>query len=179
MNEQLPKPKQELDLSTDEWTERLGNAPVYAKKGIVQARRANPGERVTTTLADGTEETVNTAGEDEVVITNSSGEQYIIGTEKFGKRYEATEEEGVFRAKGMARAVQNPTGTDIQIMAPWGEPQYGGPDAIVATVYDPEQPDQVSSDRYIIGADEFKSTYAPYEEVYGNPAAQQPQPPSA
>lgn len=167
MSELQPKQTQELDLSTNEWTERLRNAPVYAKRSIVRARRATPGEQVVTTLADGSEETVNTAGENYVVITNPRGEQYIIGYEKFGKRYEAADEEGVFRAKGMVRAVQNPTDSDIQIAAPWGETQYGGPDAMVAAVYQPEEPDVVSSDRYIIGADEFQETYAPYEEVYG------------
>lgn len=170
-----PKQTREVDLSTNEWTERLANAPVFAKKGIVQARQAAPGERVTTTLADGTEETVNTANEGDVIITNPGGEQYIIGGEKFSSRYEATEEEGVFRAKGMARAVQNPTGSDIEITAPWGEVQRGGPDVMIATVFDPQQPELVGADRYLIGYAEFQETYAPYEEVYGNPGEQQPQ----
>lgn len=164
----LDKTPKELDLSTDEWTERLASAPVFAKKGVVQARQATPGEQVTTTLEDGTVETSNTANEGDVVITNPGGEQYIIGGEKFAGRYEATEEEGVFRAKGMARAVQNPTGADIEIMAPWGEPQYGGPDAMIATVFDPEQPDVVGDDRYIIGYEEFQTTYGPADEVLGS-----------
>lgn len=172
MSEQLPKTKNELDLSTDEWTERLANAPTYAKKAIVQAREVAEREEVRTTLADGTEETVNVAEPGDVIVTNPSGEKYVLKPDNFAKRYKATDEDGVFRAKGMARAVQNPTGTEIEIMAPWGELQNGGLDCMIATVFDPEQPDVIGLDRYLIGDDEFKTTYAPAEEVLG-PAAQQ------
>lgn len=164
----LEKTSKELDLSTEEWTERLGGAPVFAKKGKVQARVTVEREEVHTTLADGTEETVNVAEPGDVVVTNPGGEKYVLKPDNFDKRYEATEEEGVFRAKGMARAIQNPTGTDIEIMAPWGESQYGGPDCMIATVFDPDQPDLIGNDRYIIGAEEFQDTYAPAEEVYGH-----------
>ncbi|MFZ2544654.1 MAG: PGDYG domain-containing protein [Candidatus Saccharimonadales bacterium] len=166
-NTQEKAPK-ELDLSTSEWTSRLANAEVYAKKAIVQAREAVPGETITTTLADGTVETTNTAGENTIIITNPGGEEYIIGAEKFAGRYESTGVDGEYRATGMARAVKNPTGGDIQVMAPWGELQFGGPDALIATVFDPLNPDEVSADRYIIGSEEFKDTYAPYEDVYGS-----------
>jgi hypothetical protein len=158
----------EVDLSTPEWTNKLADAEIYAKKGLVQARQAVPGEVITTTLADGTVETTNTAGENTVIITNPGGEEYIIGVDKFSGRYEPTETEGVYRAKGMSRALKNPTGGDIQVMAPWGEMQFGGPDAMIATVFDPANPDEISDDRYIIGAEEFADTYGTYEEVYGS-----------
>jgi hypothetical protein len=176
MEQLTPKNKQELDLSTDEYTERLANAPVYAKKGVVSARQTTEREEVRTTLANGTEETVNVAEEGDVVVTNPSGEQYVLKPDNFAKRYETTDEEGVFRAKGMARAFQNPTGGDIEIMAPWGEPQYGDADCMLATVFDPATPDVIGADRYIIGGAEFRETYAPYAEVYGDPTAQAPQP---
>ena len=163
--EKAPK---ELDLSTSEWTNRLANAEVYVKKAVVQAREAVPGETITTILADGTVETTNTAGENTVIITNPGGEEYIIGADKFAGRYEPTGVDGEYRATGMARAVKNPTGGDIQVMAPWGELQFGGADALIATVFDPSNPDEISADRYIIGAEEFKDTYATYEEVYGS-----------
>ena len=175
MSEQLqPKQTLELDLSTDEYTERLAAAPVYAKKGKVAARQVSEREEVRTTLADGTEETVNVAEPGDVVVTNPGGESYVLKIDNFAKRYESTDEEGGFRAKGMARALQNPTGQPIEIMAPWGEKQFGNADCMVATVFDPEQPDAIGADRYIIGAEEFATTYAPYEEVYGPQAAQQP-----
>jgi hypothetical protein len=159
------KPTLELDLSTEEFTKKLAEAPVFAKKSLVNARVATAGEKITTTLADGTQETVNSANEGDVIITNPGGEEYIIGDEKFTKRYEPTQEEGVYRAKGMARAFQNDTGRPIEIMAPWGEKQFGDTNCMVATTFDPDSPNEVSADRYIIGRQEFEDTYGPIEEV--------------
>ncbi len=164
----LDKAPKELDLSTEEYTELLTNAPVYAKKGVVEARQVTEHEEVSTTLADGTEETVNVAEPGDVVVTNPGGEKYVLKPDNFAKRYEATDEDGVFRAKGMARAFPNPTGAPIEIVAPWGEKQFGNPDCMIATVFDPDQPDAIGSDRYIIGSEEFQTTYAPIEEVLGS-----------
>lgn len=36
---------------------------------------------------------------------------------------------------------------------------------MIATVFDPDNPYEVGSDRYIIGAAEFAETYGPIEEV--------------
>lgn len=155
----------ELDLSTEEWTARLAEAPVYAKKGTVEARITTEDEQLDTILADGTVETSRIVPQGDIIVTNPGGEQYAIEAAKFGARYEATAEEGVFRAKGMARAVENPTGQNIEIMAPWGEKQFGGPECMVATVFDPDNPNEVGSDRYIIGKDEFEETYGPIDEV--------------
>lgn len=49
--------KLELDLTTEEWTEKLAEAPVYAKKGVVEARILTEDEQLNTVLADGTVET--------------------------------------------------------------------------------------------------------------------------
>lgn len=166
-----PKPENEpavymeLDLSTAEYTAKLAEAPVFAKKAEVNATVAAGGEVVETILADGTRETTNTANPGDAIITNPGGEQYIIPAETFNKRYEITAEEGVFRAKGMARALRNDTGAPIEIMAPWGEPQFGDENCMIATVFDPDKPDEIGADRYIIGADEFADTYGPIEEV--------------
>lgn len=155
-----------LDLQTDEWTHALVEAPIYKKFGKVHAQIAQGGETLQTVLSDGTVETTNTANPGDVIVTNPGGERYIIGANKFDSRYEATDEDGVFKAKGKARITPNPTGQPIKITAPWGEEQFGGPDALIATVYDPENPDDVSPDRYIIGRDEFNATYVPdtYED---------------
>ncbi|MEO5950690.1 MAG: PGDYG domain-containing protein [Candidatus Saccharimonadales bacterium] len=167
-----PKPKNEpvvayekLDLSTEEYTAKLAEAPVFAKKAEVHAVVAVGGEKIETVLANGIVETVNIANSGDAIITNPGGEQYIIPAETFTKRYEATTEEGVFRAKGMARALKNDTGAPIEITAPWGESQFGDENCLIATVFDPDSPDQIGSDRYIIGADEFADTYGPIEEV--------------
>ena len=50
-------------------------------------------------------------------------------------------------------------------MAPWGEPQCGDENCMIATVFDPDNPNEIGADRYIIGADEFAETYGPIEEV--------------
>lgn len=166
MSEQLPQ-SQELDLSTEEMTRRFAEAPVFAKKGMVKARVATEREEITTTLADGAVETVNTAEEGDVVVTNPGGEKYVLKPEKFAGRYEVTEEEGVFRAKGEVHAFENTTGEAVAVLAPWGEEQYGDPDCMLATVFDPENPDEIGTDRYIIARDEFLATYAPAVEVLG------------
>jgi len=154
---------QELDLSTDEITKLLAEAPVYKKTAQVRIRPATPGEQLETRLADGTLETVNTAKEGDMVITNPGGEEYFVSAQKVADRYEETDEPGVYQAKGMIKAIDNPTGSPIEIMAPWGEKQYGDERCKVATLYDPNQPDVIGTDRYIIGADEFQGTYAPAE----------------
>lgn len=111
-----------------------------------------------TVLADGTAETVNTCNEGDYIVTNQGGEQYVLASENFTKRYEPMED-GNYRAKGMCRAFPNPTGDDVSVTAPWGEEQHGGPDAMFAVAIDPGNPSEVGNDRYLIGADEFRSTY--------------------
>ena len=164
-----PTPKrptyEQIDLSTDDYTLKLAEAPVFAKKAEVSAVVAAAGQEVRTVLANGTEETVNITEEGDVIVTNPGGEQYILKPENFAKRYESTTEDGVYRAKGMARAFKNDTGAPIEIMAPWGEPQFGDENCMIATVFDPDNPNDIGSDRYIIGADEFAETYGPIEEV--------------
>lgn len=152
-----------IDLTTEPWTYRLAEAPVYVKKAMVEARQVTKREEVTTTLADGTQETVNVAEQGDVIVTNPGGEKYVLKMEKFVSRYEPTNQEGVFHAKGMARIVKNPTGRPIEVMAPWGEKQSGDADCMVATIFDPEQPDDISADRYIIGHQEFLDTYTPVD----------------
>ena len=159
--EHLDNSPQELDLQTGEWTRALAKAPIYRKFGKVRAEVAQGGESLQTILADGTVETTNIANPGDIIVTNPGGERYIIGASNFNLRYEATDENGVFRAKGKARIVPNPTGRPIKIVAPWGEEQFGGPDALIATVYDPNNPDEISANRYIIGRSEFNTTYVP------------------
>lgn len=158
---------QPLDLSEKVWTELLAAAPVYAnvygKNVIVHMRPAIPGERIETILADGTLETVNMAGENQVVITNPGGEQYILDAAKAARRYAPTDEPGMHRARGMVRALTNLTGYSVAIRAPWGAFQCQGPDCKIAALFDPEEPDTVDDDRYFIGAAEF-ATYEKAEE---------------
>lgn len=148
-----------VDLLTDEWTEKLRDAPLYKKTAIVHIRPAVPGERIITRLADGSRETENVAGEDQVVITNPGGEEQILDFNKAVQRYELTDTAGLFYAKGIVRAVDNPFGHPISIRAPWGSMQRGDAACKIAALYDPSESDVVSVDRYIIGRDEFIETY--------------------
>ncbi len=150
-----------LDLSSDEFTDTLTEAPIYRKSAIVKARKAVPGEVVVTVTPDGVEEGTNTAGEDDHVVTGANGADFILPGEKFNKLYEETEESGVFQSRGMARIIDNPTGKKIGILAPWGEMQYGDSESKIAVQYDPQNPDVVGADRYILDKTEF----AAYKEA--------------
>ncbi len=147
-----------LDLQTPEMTRAFAEAPLYIKSAIVTARAATPGEKVTTTLADGTIETINIAEKGDIIITNPSGELYLLATEKFNQQYEGLGQ-GRYRTKDACRAFKNPTGKNITIIAPWGDEQHGGPNAMLAVAVDPANPDTIGADRYIIGGKEFAETY--------------------
>ena len=135
----------------------LENAPVFKKQGSVKARPAVEGEVVVTTLAGGSEETTNTAKANDWVMTNPSGEQYIISKEKFFSRYEATDEEGVYSAKGHCVAIKNPFGEPIEIMASWGSPHTGDERCLIADTCDASG--KVDGEPYLIDADAFAKTY--------------------
>lgn len=155
----------ELDVQSSDFTEKLQVAEIYAKKATVQAEFAHAGVPIETVLEDGTIETKNVTKEGDVIITNPAGEQYIVRQEEFFRSYEATDEEGVYRSTDMIRAVPNDTGTDIEIMAPWGEKMRGDADCYIVSAVDLDKPHDVTTDRYIIGAAEFKQTYGPIQEV--------------
>lgn len=168
MSHEIPNSRYEremghcIDLSGEEWTERLAQAPLYRKTALVHIRPAIPGEHVVTILADGSEETSNIAAEDDVVITNPGGEKQIVSLEKAVQRYDLTDTSGLFLAKGMVRAITNPFDHPISIRAPWGDLQYGGAECRIVALYDPTFPDEVSADRYIVGEKEFYETYGAY-----------------
>lgn len=154
----------------------LVDAPIYRKQGEVRATIAQGGETVVTKLADGTTETNNTAKPGDAIITNPGGEQYIIDAVKFGKRYEpklgedGTVQDGVFAAKGYCKAIDNPFGSPITMMASWGEMQNGQRDAKVADTYDIDTK-ALGGEPYIIGRVEFNQTYRP---VVAKPAVNPP-----
>jgi hypothetical protein len=150
--------REHVDLSSDDYTERFAEAKVYVKSAVVQATRARGGERVETVLADGTSETANVCNAGDFIATNPGGEKYVLTPENFAKRYEPGED-GSYRAKGVCRAFQNPTGENVCAMGSFGEEKYGNRQAMFAVAVDPDNPANIGSDRYIIGADEFKATY--------------------
>jgi len=148
---------QKVDRKSTEIMTALTEAPVFKKQGRVQARPAKPGEEITTVLEGGAKETVNKAAEGDWIVTNPGGEQYIIGEKKFLGRYEETDESGVYAAKGFCRAIPNPFGVPIEIMASWGSPQTGDERCMIADTCDAIG--TVDGEPYLIDADAFAVTY--------------------
>lgn len=142
------------------YSEKFESAPLWRKKAVVSARQTTKPEALKTVLANGLVET----SRDEIpvgswIITNPGGEEYAISDEKFQKLYEPGEGDGQFKAKGIIRAYQNPTGQPVSIVAPWGEVQYGDEHCWFAAGTDDSL--NPTEDCYIIGSNEFADTYGP------------------
>ncbi len=148
-----------LDLSSHEFTIALAEAPVYRKNVIVKARKAVPGELVVTITPSGLEESRNIAKGDDYVVTGANGADFILPSEKFTKLYEATDDEGMFQSRGMAKIIDNPTGDRIGVVAPWNPDEivYGEADSKLAVQFDANDPEIIGTDRYILDKDEFSA----------------------
>ncbi|MBW6441616.1 PGDYG domain-containing protein [Patescibacteria group bacterium] len=133
---------------------------MYQKKGTVLARKAVVGEKVITVLSGGSKETENIAGEDDWVVTNPSGEEYLISEKKFFSRYSKTVIPGVFKACGYCKAIRNPFGVPIEIMASWGSTQTGEADCFIADVCD-STGTMMDVEPYLIDGEVFFGTYEP------------------
>lgn len=84
---------------------------------------------------------------------------YAMPDATFRKRYEPTETAGKYRARGMARIIENDTGDEVEIDAPWGGTQSGDAGCYFCAPYDKENPDDLAQgQRYILSANDF-STY--------------------
>jgi len=141
----------------------LASAPVFKKHGSVEARLARVDEQVTTILANGSKETVNTAKKGYWLVTNPSGESYLIPPEKFFACYESlTNKNGIYQAKGYCRAIRNPFGEPIEIMASWGASQNGDKDCMIADVCDEEG--KMEGEPYLIASGVFNETYSMFRQ---------------
>lgn len=159
MTEPTEKVYKEVDRHDPIITEGIEKAPIYRKKGEVRAQIALGGEVIETILANGMKETTNTAEPGDYIITNPGGERYIVKPDTFGKRYSPKEgENGIYEAKGYCKAIINPFGEDIKIMASWGEVQVGDNECILADTYDPETK-SLGGEPYIIEKNAFEETY--------------------
>ena len=163
MTDPTEKVYKEVDRHDPIITEGIEKAPTYKKKGEVRAQLATGGETIKTILANGTKETTNTAKVGDYIITNPGGERYIVKPEKFNKRYGPKEgEDGVYEAKGYCKAITNPYGEDVEIMASWGETETGNSECMFADTYDPET-NTLGGEPYIIEKAAFEQTYAKVE----------------
>jgi hypothetical protein len=90
---------------------------------------------------------------------------YAIPDETFKKRYEATDEEGIYRAKGKARIIKNDTGHAVSIDAPWGGAQEGDKNCYFCAVCEDGTEASISqTNRYILSENDF-ATYVPVNKV--------------
>ena len=131
-----------------------GVKPVfYAKTARISARPGIPGEKITTTLANGHQETSNVVQDGDMIATNPGGEQYVIKAETFKKKYEIDPDNPkVFRPKGGAQQFLQ-LSEDIDFVAPWGEDMHmKSGDFINVT-------DREKGDIYGIAKKEFFDTY--------------------
>ncbi len=156
-----PQQNTKIDRKSPEIMDAIAKAPVFKKQGGVEARPAKLGEEVTTTLESGAKETVNKANEGDWIVTNMSGEHYIISEQKFLGRYEPTDKSGAYSAKGYCRAINNPFGKPIEIMASWGSSQIGNANCMIADTCDASG--KVDREPYLIDADPFSKTYKQVE----------------
>src|SRR4030043_1378065 len=139
--------------------EGLKSAPIFRKQGEVLAIIASGGEEILTKLTDGMIETKNTASKGDAIITNPGGEQYIIKREKLEQRYERKKgQKNIYIPKGHCKAIDNPFGISITILASWGEMQNGMADCKIADIYD-SQTKKLDGEPYIIARKEFEQTY--------------------
>lgn len=145
-----------VDLHDAEHTERFRFAPLWQKKAVVEARQVKEPEFLDTVLANGFLETSREVPVGHWIITNPGGEKYAVSDEKFHSRYESIGD-GKYKAKGLIRAYSNPTGRNVEIMAPWGEKQFGDTRCMFATAIGENF--EPTEDCYIIGGDEFEDTY--------------------
>lgn len=152
-----------LDIHSDAITQAFKDkGKVYRKNALVTAEKVEVETEVVTVVGDGFVETTNTAYVGDLIVTNPDGERYILEDSKFRGRYEETDNPGVFRAKGFILAIDNPTGEDIEILAPWGAPQFGDLHCALALTLEDAEDKTVGDDRYIIERAAFLNTY---EEV--------------
>jgi len=152
---------EKIDRKSPEIMEALKNAPLYRKFGLVRARPAKAGEKLETVTASGLVETERTADEGDWVVKNPTGEIFVIPGSTFLSRNEKTDEEGVYEAKGFCKAIKNPYGKPIEILASWGEPQNGDENCFIADTCDEEQ--NMRGEPYIIDGTAFKKTYKVYQ----------------
>ncbi len=153
-----------IDRKSTEIMSVLAQAPVFKKQGTVKARLAVLGEQISTVMSNGKLETINQASADDWVITNPSGEDYLIAASMFFSRYEETFKDGIYSAKGYCRVIKNPYGAPIEIMASWGELQFGDENCYIADTCDADGGD-MGGEPYIIEVSAFAQTYAPTHNV--------------
>ena len=142
-----------------ELTQDLKKAPIYKKVGLVEARKARPGEIVVTKVHGGRmiESPAIAAKDGDWVITGVLGEEYVVNETKLAERFKITDKDGVYEPIGYARIIANPFGADISLTPPWGGVENGDRHCRIAIQCDI---DGVTKETpYIIDYDVYERTY--------------------
>ena len=148
-----------VDTKTSELEQLLREAHVYEKIATVTVVEIEETLTVQTIVSNGYVETIAEGHVGDFIVTNPDGEQYILPRAMFFARYEETDVVGVWKAKGFIKAIPNPYAEEIEILAPWGEPQFGEVDCFLAVTIDGPEDEVISDDRYIIEGAAFSNTY--------------------
>ncbi|MDD5098957.1 MAG: PGDYG domain-containing protein [Candidatus Colwellbacteria bacterium] len=154
-----------IEQKSPEIRNALDKAPIYRKRVTVKARKAIAGEEITTFFNDGagiTKETENTAEEGDWIVTSPLGEIYIVKEKIFNDSYRAIGEDGTYKARKFCRAIVNPYGGPVKIMASWGSYQSGGSNCYIIDSCDEEG--KRDSSPYIVAAEAFDATYELVED---------------
>ena len=123
------------DEAISEALERDGK--VYRKTGEYRVERAVVTTAVETILG-GKVETRNTAYPGDFIVTGAEGVRHVVKPDVFVSRYEPKPgHAGVYLARGYVKAVPNPFGRPLYLLAHWGEVQQGDIDCMVLDIYDP------------------------------------------
>ena len=146
-----------VDRKSPSILESIASAPIFKKHGEVRAYRSTGEAVIETVMANGLKETVSTTKVGDWIVINPTGEKYIISEEKFLSRYDPTSKEHVYSAKGYCKAIKNPFGKDIEIMASWGSPQFGDENCWIAETCDSSG--KMEGEPYLIEANAFEKTY--------------------
>lgn len=116
-------------------------------------------------------ENTHTISEGMWIVTNPLQKEgdafnnFAMSDADFKKRYEPHDGRH-YRARGMGRIIPNTTGHEVEIDAPWGGTQNGAADCYFCCAYDPANPDELGTNRYILSQNDFQA-YAPAKEVLG------------
>ncbi len=169
MNEGVPKQESQketflhIERKSPDIREALTLAPIYKKDVLVRARKAVAGEEVKTITKTGDVETVNEAQDGDWIVTNASGEDYILPPAMFTQRYGDSDTPGIYHASGYCKAIENPYGKPIEILASWGTSQRGDEHCFIADTCDANG--ILHGEPYLIEGDAFKQTYSKIESL--------------
>lgn len=152
-----------LDVSTLDFSNiRETYSKVQDPSKAVEVEFSETAQEIKTIITEedgtGRVETVNTANPGDAIVTGKKGERYVVGAEDFGKLYEPlADEDGVtsdgrYLPRNVVKCMENPTGQEIIIDAPWGGEQTGGADCMIVE-------SQINGDRYLIERSAFEMTY--------------------